>query len=254
MSEAQLKTDQRAFAAHIRDPDNNPAPADIEDRRMGIYRELFFNNMRSFLAGYFPIAAKLLGDEHWSALARQFYREHDSHEPLFTQLGHEFLEFLNSDGRRRHEFEPPYLAELMHYEWVEAALNLSPDETPDEHINTNGDPLQGIPVISELAWLLSYQWPVHQIGPGAEPAEPLAQPVHFLVYRNTDEKVVFVTLNAVSARLLQLLSDNTDNMTGEQALRRVADEMNHPDPDQVVVSGSKIISDWSARRVIVGTR
>jgi len=29
---------QYAFAAHIRDPQHQPAPADIEDRRIAIYR------------------------------------------------------------------------------------------------------------------------------------------------------------------------------------------------------------------------
>ena len=40
---------QYAFAAHIRDPENNPAPTGIEDRRMGVYRELFFNNLLNLL-------------------------------------------------------------------------------------------------------------------------------------------------------------------------------------------------------------
>ncbi|HKX55116.1 MAG TPA: putative DNA-binding domain-containing protein, partial [Xanthomonadales bacterium] len=34
-----------AFAAHIRNPAVAPAPADVEDRRMQIYRDLFFNNI-----------------------------------------------------------------------------------------------------------------------------------------------------------------------------------------------------------------
>ena len=32
---------QYAFARHIRDPENNPAPVDAEDRRLAIYRDLF---------------------------------------------------------------------------------------------------------------------------------------------------------------------------------------------------------------------
>ena len=36
---------QYEFAAHLRDPENVPAPDGIEDRRMGIYRELFYNNL-----------------------------------------------------------------------------------------------------------------------------------------------------------------------------------------------------------------
>ena len=53
MSESSLESStlpmfqqtQYAFAAHLRDPDANPAPPDIEDRRMKIYRELVYNNI-----------------------------------------------------------------------------------------------------------------------------------------------------------------------------------------------------------------
>ena len=37
---------QNEFMAHIRKPNTNPCPADVEDRRMAIYRELFFNNIK----------------------------------------------------------------------------------------------------------------------------------------------------------------------------------------------------------------
>ena len=51
MSLARLQTE---FTAHIRDPDRQAVPDGIEDRRMKIYRELFFNNISSLLASNFP--------------------------------------------------------------------------------------------------------------------------------------------------------------------------------------------------------
>jgi len=44
---APFQDKQYAFAAHLRDPDNVPAPEGIEERRMAVYRELFFNNLFS---------------------------------------------------------------------------------------------------------------------------------------------------------------------------------------------------------------
>ena len=41
----KFQEQQYAFAAHIRDPQNVPAPEGIEDRRMAIYRELFFQHL-----------------------------------------------------------------------------------------------------------------------------------------------------------------------------------------------------------------
>ena len=53
---------QYAFAAHLRDPAAHPAPAGIEDRRLQIYRELFYNNVEGLLASNFPVIRRVLGD------------------------------------------------------------------------------------------------------------------------------------------------------------------------------------------------
>lgn len=44
---------QKTFTAHMRDPSVNPGPADIEDRRLQIYRDLVFNNIESLISGSF---------------------------------------------------------------------------------------------------------------------------------------------------------------------------------------------------------
>jgi hypothetical protein len=89
-----LQQQQYAFAAYIRDPDNNPAPVDIEPRRMAIYRNLFFNSVRSLLGGTFPVLSDLLGEDRWALLIRDFYRDHQSHSPLFPDVPREFLHYL----------------------------------------------------------------------------------------------------------------------------------------------------------------
>ena len=85
---------QRQFAAHIRNPSSEPAPSDVEGRRMEIYRNLFFNNVRSLLAWNFPVIRKLYSDENWSQLVREFYVEHQARTPLFPELPREFLQYL----------------------------------------------------------------------------------------------------------------------------------------------------------------
>ena len=69
---------QYEFAAHIRDPEHKQAPEDIEDRRMDIYRELFYNNVEGFLSSSFPVLRKLMDDASWHAMARDFYARHRS--------------------------------------------------------------------------------------------------------------------------------------------------------------------------------
>jgi hypothetical protein len=115
---------QFAFAAHIRDPQNAAAPDGIEDRRMAIYRDLFFNNLKSLLSNMFPVLKKLHNADDWAAIIRQFMHKHRATTPYFLQLPAEFLAFLQD------EYEPqsgdlPFLLELAHYEYVELALSIS---------------------------------------------------------------------------------------------------------------------------------
>ena len=145
---------QASFAAHIRDPQSRAAPDGIEDRRMGIYRNLFFNNIKSFMSSNFPVLKTLFSDAAWTRLCRDFYREYRCHTPLFPELPREFLRYLQ-DHRQAREDDPPFMLELAHYEWVELALSLDEAELDDSEADAHGDLLNGIPVLSTLALPLS---------------------------------------------------------------------------------------------------
>ena len=61
---------QKSFAAHIRDPQRVAAPEGVEDRRMEIYRDLFFNNIKNFISGNFPVLRTLYEDDARTTLCR----------------------------------------------------------------------------------------------------------------------------------------------------------------------------------------
>ena len=243
---------QRAFASYLRDPDRSPAPAGLEERRVGIYRELIFNNVESLLAGYFPVLHALLPEHHWKGLVRDFFIRHRARTPLFTELAQEFLDFIHRQ-RVGDPADPPFLLELAHYEWVELALLISEEEPDQSGLDPKGDALAGVPVLSPLAWPLSYRFPVHRIAPDHQPQEPPAGPTHLVAYRNRAERVEFLETNAVTQRLLQLLGEGADRSGGEQ-LERIAAELQHPDPEQVVTFGAGLLDDLRARGIILGTR
>ena len=67
---------QNEFMAHIREPNMQPCPTDIEDRRMAIYRDLFFNNINGFVSSAFPVLKTLYSDQQWLLLVRAFFSEH----------------------------------------------------------------------------------------------------------------------------------------------------------------------------------
>jgi hypothetical protein len=243
---------QRAFAGHIRDPDGHARPADIEDRRMAIYRDLFFNNVSGLLKANFPVLHRVLGDAAWKALVRDFLVEHRCATPLFPELGQELLAYV-AETRGQRAGDPPFLLELAHYEWVETALNFSDDEADPSLADPNGDLLAGAPLVSPLAWNLSYRFPVHQIGPDHQPDAPPAEPTHLVVYRNRQDRVEFLQINAVTQRMLQLLQEDIAR-TGLDVLNAIAGELRHPQPEQVVAAGRGLLEDLRQRHVILGTR
>ena len=151
--EATLRAQHDALAAHIRDPDRVEPPAGVEERRLKIYRELFFNNVESLLAGNFPVLRRVYGDDGWRTLVRAFYRDHDCHTPLFTELAREFLRYL--DERAAGEAgrdDPPWLRELAHYEWVELALQISEARLDDIAFDPDGNLLEFYWGIDKIGW------------------------------------------------------------------------------------------------------
>ena len=149
---------QYQFTAHLRDPKKNPAPADIEDRRMEIYRDLVFSNVENFLSSNFPVIHTLYGERDWLVLVRDFLREHQCHTPLFPEFGREFLRYVEA-RQEQNRGDPPFLLELAHYEWAELALTLDENNIDDVPHDPNGDPLTGVPVMSPLACVLAYRFP-----------------------------------------------------------------------------------------------
>lgn len=240
---------QYAFAAHLRDPDANPAPPDIEDRRMKIYRELVYNNIESFIATGFPVLRQLIADQPWHALVRDFVSRHCSHSPYFLEISQEFLNYLQEE-RQSLVTDPPFMLELAHYEWVELALDVAEDDLPalsSTPVDVMAESLQ----VSPLAWRLSYQYPVHLIGPEYQPAEPPEQPTFLVVYRNREHRVKFLESNAVTIRLLQLLEARRCN--GLDALQAIATELEHDNPDAIIAHGAELLERLYQLDIVVST-
>mgnify|MGYP000185410597 CR=1 FL=1 len=246
-----FKSVQYGFAAHIRNPEAHAAPEGIEDRRMQIYRELFYNNVEGFLAGNFPVLKSISSDEYWHRTVRTFFDQYRCHTPYFLEIGKEFMEYVSNE-RTPDEEDQPFMQELLHYEWVELALDSSEVELPVEGVDPNGDLLAGHPVQSPLAWSLAYQFPVHCICEDYIPEAPGDQPTYLIAYRNREDAVQFIETNPVTARLLYLLAENPE-VSGQDALQQIAEELQHPQPDAVIAGGLQTLEHLQATGVILGT-
>jgi hypothetical protein len=236
---------QREFATYIRDPEHNPVPAGIQEQRMAMYRELFFNNINGFLAGNFPVLRALLTDEQWFALAQDFFANHRSESPHFSEIPEEFLYFLEHERDNADDF--PFMLELAHYEWVEMALAISKEELIINHSELT---LESRIQLSPLAWSLAYQYPVHKISRDFLPTAPAEQPTCLIVYRGTDDEVHFIEITPLTYRLLAMIEEY-ESLIVEDCLQKLIQETQHPNPELMMTAGLQILTELAEKMIVV---
>ena len=200
-----FKAKQAEFTAYIRNPSSSPCPEDIQPERMKMYRELCFNNVESFLSSNFPVLRKISSDRQWQQLAQDFFANHPSTTPYFSEIPEEFIVYLQNE-RKTSTGDYPFMLELAHYEWVEMALSISQEEIIEPKINQISDVTQTLS-LSPLAWPLAYQFPVHKISPDYLPLQAPEHPSYLVVYRDINDEVKFIALTPMSFYLLQTIQN-----------------------------------------------
>src|SRR6478752_1577329 len=163
-----LREQQLLFANHLRNPRDFAAPAGVEERRMCIYRHLFFGNISNLLATTFPVIRSIMDEKQWEALVRDFYATHRCETPLFPYIAGELAEYLLHE--RDSDADYPFLGELARYEWSEIALRHSDEAMP-------------------TCWPMVFRFPVHRIGVGYLPQQAPATATYLLMYRRCDEQI-----------------------------------------------------------------
>lgn len=241
-----FKAKQHEFAAYIRDPENNPPPADVKPQRMAMYRELFFNNIDSFLSANFPVLRAILDDRQWFELGQDFFVKHASRTPHFSQIPEEFLDYLQNERDGSGDF--PFMLELAHYEWVEMALSIAKENVPADCQSL--DDLQNRRIrLSPLAWPLAYQYPVQKISPEFLPKIAPELATFLIVYRNLDDEVNFMEITPITYLLLEIIQEH-EEVLAKDCLRQVAEESEHPNPDMIIAGGLQILKELADKTVI----
>jgi uncharacterized protein len=240
-----LKDYQMAFTHHIRDPENTLPPHGVSERGMAVYTEIVFNNIESSVAASFPVLKKVLGDDIWLRLVREFFIHQPCKTPIFREIPEVFLAYIN-----RVSGLPPYVQNLAHYEWVELYLAYADEIIHWSQIDAEADlldaPLAFVPAIA----LLSYDYPVHQISPDNIPVSPLETPVNLLVFRDTEDAVKFIELNQMTAALIEDLQDG--QLTARQSLIGIASVLEFEDADAIVDFGLEVLQDLKSQGAVLG--
>ncbi|QIR14857.1 HvfC family RiPP maturation protein [Shewanella aestuarii] len=202
----EFKQVQQGFMDYIRDP-SHPLPEGIEPRRMTIYRELFFNNVNGFVSSAFPVLKSVYAEQDWLALVQTFFAQHDCQTPIFVEIAGEFLVFLQQEYQVK-DSDPAFLLELAHYEWLELIVATVQDAKTQTLMTIND--ITQVPLqLSACAKVAQYQFDVQHISIEYQPIEPPATPQFFCVYRDTQDEVAFLQLNPLTAQVLALIDQYT---------------------------------------------
>ena len=240
---------QLAFTARLRDPLGQPLLEGVDAERMAVYEEIVFNNIHASISACFPVARTVLGEQAWQVLTRAFMREYSAHDPLFRRIPQQFVAFLTNAGPELQQSMPPYLTDLCHYEWIELFVSTMPSAMPDSaNVMPASNLLEHRPAFTPTMQLLDYAYAVHKISLDYIPEHTESK--QLLVYRNADNDVKFIALNAVTFRLLTLLQQ--EKIKSKQALILLAEELKHPQPEAVIQFGLEILEDLRTQGAIIG--
>ncbi len=233
---------QKSFSDAIRNPHNHPNLDDVEERRLKVYSELFYNNIEGFISGGFPVLKELFSEEQWHCLVRDFFIKHSCSSPYFLQISEEFLNYLPTSAL---EFLPEFSYQLAHWEWMELhadVYNSQRENVPPKTLNAKNQILSVI----ESAWCQAYDFPVHTITADNLPEQKTS---YLMVYRNHDLDVGFIELNPLSALLFESLKNNTDQVLN-CILQDIARQVNM-DETIVINGGQKIINQWFELGILI---
>ena len=159
--------DQTYFHAALRDPsaqipsglvDHNGNPA---GRRFNVYRNNVTTSLMDALAEGYPVIKKLLGDDNFRNLSREYQANHPPSSPLMMHFGEAFPSFL--DG-----FKPPaklpYLGDVARLEYALRCSYHAADSTsidPNTLAEMTEDQLLGSrPKLASAVQIIESKWPI----------------------------------------------------------------------------------------------
>lgn len=161
---AEIPAEHQFMDALVMPPGTSANPSEHTLQRLGIYRNNVLYSLSQAMAAQFPIVKKLVGDNFFPALARDFVRKQPPHEPSLTFYGEGFPAFI---AAHEHCQSLPYLPDVATLEWqCQKALHAA--DTPVLTIEQLSaiDPSQLGELTLSLqagATLMCSDWPIDRI-------------------------------------------------------------------------------------------
>lgn len=163
---ATALADARRVAAVL--PLFSGPPARTE-ARLAVYRGNVYGNLTKALAGAYPVTRKIVGDEFFDAMAREYAREHPSCSGDLNRYGERLAEFLAAFP---HTADLPYLPDVARMEWLAHLAYYAADPAPFDLAVLSRVTVGEYPTLKfrltpacallESRWPLARIWTVHQ--------------------------------------------------------------------------------------------
>ena len=228
------------FTHNLRHQNESRAIKGVTHERMNIYKTLIYNNINDTLKRAFPISFRLLCAKQWDQLSYGFLQDYQTISPFFYEIPKHFLSYLNTLPT----LPLPFLAELMHYEWIELDVEFSNDLRTNKQLRKT----QQL-IANSSTRALIYQYPVHQICEHHQPTKPPKKPTFLIVYRNNDFKVCFMEANLLSAHLVEVFLDSAQKT--ETALMTIAQNLEIAIDDTFLENGHKLCQSFVEKNILV---
>ncbi|MGJ8680945.1 HvfC family RiPP maturation protein, partial [Paraglaciecola sp.] len=178
--------------------------------------------------------------------ARKFFANHHSRSPYFIDISKEFVEFLSNEYEPN-DSDPIFMQELAHYEWLE--LDVSVRKSRQDGVIWDGKSEVTDVCLSQLASLVSYQFPVHQISTDFQPSES-AGTVYLVVYRDDEDEVNFTLVNEVTAHLLNTIQ-HSGKIEIKSLMQVMIEAMPQLDAKQVSESLQQVIKQLLSQQILL---
>jgi hypothetical protein len=128
---------------------------------LAVYRGNAFGNWAQALAGAYPIVRKIVGEEFFEGLAREYARAYPSASGDLNEYGAGLAEFVAASA---HTQDLPYLPDVARMEWLAHRAYYAANATPfDPTKISNSNPEALRPRLAPACALLASDWPLARI-------------------------------------------------------------------------------------------
>lgn len=166
--------------------------------RVQVYADAYFLRLREVLATDFPAVARILGDQRFDQMAREYLREYPSQDPSVRYLGRAMVEFLGTAPNYA-----PYLAELARLEWLINEVFDAPDASAIRSEDIRNIPADQWPYLRftpiPAFALMHAGWPVHELWSGGDVGLISPTPTWLRIWRDRDDRVLHTAIDTREA-------------------------------------------------------